>query len=176
MGSVRTYPANLRDGAATPARWHRAAPIRRACAGTQTDLKRYLKSGLRQSSRRFLPSVQKPTRDRSIRIDPPVAQERPVAADIFEGFQVDVADQNFFAVVRGFGYDAAKRIAEKRSTPKFKSMTRRRFAADVASLKTNAIHHRDIDAIRDGVGALNGAPGVVLSDAELGFLGRGPTE
>src|SRR6202035_1162383 len=49
-------------------------------------------------------------------------------------------------------------------------------AADVAGLKTHAIDNRYVDAVGDGVGTLNGAPGVVLGHAELGFLGGMPAD
>jgi hypothetical protein len=51
----------------------------------------------------ILPSIEQTIADWGIRVDAAVAQKRPVAADVFEGLQVDVAHQNFFAVVRGFG-------------------------------------------------------------------------
>ena len=61
----------------------------------------------------ILPSIDQAIGNRRVGVDSAVAQERPVAANFLESFQVDFADQDFFAVVRGFGEDAAEGIAEK---------------------------------------------------------------
>jgi hypothetical protein len=66
--------------------------------------------------------VEEALGDGGVGVDAAVAEERPVAADIFEGLQVDVADQNFFAVVRGFDEDSAEGIAEEGCAPKFESV------------------------------------------------------
>src|ERR1700680_4365801 len=87
------------------------------------------------SSLTRLLSVEKAARNRRIRINPAVAQERPVAADVFEGLQVNISDKNFFAVVRCLGDDAAEGIAKKRAAPELEPMTRSRLAAHVASFK-----------------------------------------
>src|ERR1039458_322218 len=70
---------------------------------------------------RLLPSIQEPAGNRRISVDSPVAQKRPVAADVFESFQIHVAYKDFFPVVRGFSDDAAKGIAEERRAPEFES-------------------------------------------------------
>ena len=41
---------------------------------------------------------------------------------------------------------------------------------------SHAIHHRHVHAVGDGVGALNGAPGIVLRLAELRFLRGMPAD
>ena len=51
-----------------------------------------------------------------------------------------------------------------------------RLAADIAGFEADAVHHADVDAVGDGVGALDGAPGVVLRRAELGLLGGMPAD
>src|SRR5215467_6820919 len=55
--------------------------------------------------------IQQPVRDRCITIDPPVPQEWPIPAHIFERFQIHFSEQNFFVVVRRPGDYPAKRIA-----------------------------------------------------------------
>ena len=76
--------------------------------------------------------------------------------------QVDFADQDFFLVVRGLGDHAAEGIGQERSAPEFEALARGGIAADVAGLVADAIDHGDVDAVGDGVGALDGLPGVVL--------------
>src|SRR5580692_1709930 len=78
--------------------------------------------------------------------------------------------------MRGFGEDSAKGIAEKRRTPEFQSMTWRRLAANIAGLEADSIHDRNENSIRDGMGALNGSPRIVLRHAELGLLRRMPAD
>src|SRR5437868_8956155 len=58
-------------------------------------------------------SIDDPAGDLAVAVDAAVAQERPVAADVFDYASVNFTDQNFFVVVRGFGDDATERIAEK---------------------------------------------------------------
>src|SRR5258706_8377491 len=122
----------------------------------------------------ILASIEQTIGDWRVRIDSAVAEEWPVAADVFEGFQVDVAHQNFFLVLRGFSQHAAEGIAEEGCAPEFQSLAGGGLAADVAGLEADAIDHCYVNTIRNGVGALDGAPGVVLGDAEFGFLGGMP--
>jgi hypothetical protein len=68
--------------------------------------------------------IEQAVGDGSITIDTAVAQERPVAADVFQRLQVDIADQDFFAVMGGFGQYTAKGVAEERATPEFESRAR----------------------------------------------------
>src|SRR5579871_55743 len=105
-----------------------------------------------------------------VAVDTAIAQERPVATDVFQRLQVDVADEDFLAIMRALGQNTAEGVAEKRSSPEFESLPGRRFSADVPSLKSYAIDDGDIDSVGDGVRALDRAPGVVLGYAELGFL------
>src|SRR5882672_7584258 len=124
----------------------------------------------------FLPSIEQTIGDGGVGVDAAVAEEWPVAADVFEGLQVDVAHEDFFAVVRGFGQDAAKGIAEEGCAPEFESLAGGGLAADVAGFEADAIHDCYVDTVGDSVGALNGPPGIVLGYAELGFLGGMPAD
>src|SRR6202035_4453918 len=115
-----------------PARWRRAAPIRRAfwnCFYGEAD------------------SINQPVCDLAIAVDATVAQERPIAANLFHGSQIDRADQDFFFVMRAFRDDMAEGVAEKRSSPKFQSVSRGRGAADVAVFMSDAVYHRYVDSI-----------------------------
>jgi hypothetical protein len=47
----------------------------------------------------ILTSIEQAIGDWGVGVDSAVAEEGPVAADVFEGFQVHVAYQDFFAVV-----------------------------------------------------------------------------
>ena len=71
---------------------------------------------------------------------------------------------------------AAERIAEERGAPELQPISRGGFAADVAGFVSYAIYDRHVDAVGDGVGALNGSPRVVLGLAELGFLRGMPAD
>src|ERR1700675_2380091 len=90
--------------------------------------------------------------------------------------QVDFAEQNFFLVVRSFREHAPEWITEKRTSPEFEPFPRHRVAADVASFEAYAIHHANINSVRDGVRALNGAPSVMLRLAEFGLLRGMPSD
>src|ERR1035437_2512287 len=90
--------------------------------------------------------------------------------------QVHFAEQNFFLVVGSFGEHAAEGVAEKRPSPEFEAFARRGIAANVTSFKANAIHHADINAVRDRVRPLDGAPGIMLRLAEFSFLRGMPSD
>src|SRR5437879_3977835 len=90
--------------------------------------------------------------------------------------QIDLAEQNFFLVVRSFRKHAPEGVAEKRTSPKLESFAGHRIAADIAGLKADAIHHADINAVRDRVRPLDGAPGVVLRLAEFSLLRGMPSD
>src|SRR5882724_5605833 len=122
------------------------------------------------------PLIQKPLRDAAITVNAAVAQKWPVASDIFKMFQIALADQDLFLVVRCFHDDPPERIAEKRSAPEFQSLARSAAAADVTKLVAYSIDHADKYAVSDSVCALDGAPGVVLHGAKLGFLIRMPAD
>jgi len=69
-----------------------------------------------------------------------------------------------------FGDDNAKRIAEVRASPEFEARAWGGLAADIAVFFPDAIDDGDENTVGNGVGALDGAPGIVLRFAELGFL------
>ena len=78
--------------------------------------------------------------------------------------------------MRTFGEHAAEGIAEKRTSPEFEALAGHGIAADIASLEADAIHHADINAVRDRVRALDGAPGIMLRLSELGLLRGMPSD
>src|SRR5580698_2834018 len=78
--------------------------------------------------------------------------------------------------MRCLGDHSPKRIAQERSAPEFEACARCGLATDVSSFKTYTIHSRHVDTVGNCVGALNGAPGVVLGCAELRFLGGMPAD
>src|SRR5579862_6039562 len=102
--------------------------------------------------------VDKPAGDGRVTVDAAIAQKRPVAANIFKRLKVDFADQDFLAVVGGFGQHAAEGIAEERSAPEFQTLAGSRLSADVAGFEADAIHNGDLNSVGNGVRALNGAP------------------
>src|SRR5689334_4096703 len=167
MGWHRTFLASHCGCAAMPAMWTGAAPIRRACGSQENEawvLERWriLRAAL----------IQEPVRNAAVAVNPAVAKKRPVAADILQVFQVTLTDQDFFFIMRGLNNDASKRVAEERASPEFKALALRAIAANVAELLAYSIHHADKNSVGDTVRALNGAPGVMLHDAEFGFFIR----
>src|SRR5579864_560788 len=156
--------------------WTGAVPIRRACGSRESGA---WAAGLRSSSCAtsiWKPSVQKPLRDAGIAINTAVAQEWPVAADVFQMLQVALADQDFFLVVRRLNDDPSKGVAEKRSAPEFQALALGAIAADIAKLVANPVDHADKHAVGDGMGALNCPPCVMLHSSELSFLVRVPAD
>src|SRR5690349_9299773 len=138
--------------------WTCGAPIRQASgnqAGVELEIRR---------------SIQEPARNRGVALNSAVAQKRPVTPGVFQQLQIAFADQNFFVVVRGFGDDAAEGISKERSTPEFQTLALRAIAAYFAELMTYAVYRGHEDAIRNGVGALDGPPRLVLSFAVLGLF------
>ena len=73
------------------------------------------------------------------------------------------------SVCVGFGHHHAERIGDERSAPEFQAVLGRPFEA-------HAIHRRHVDAVGDGVGALDGAPGIVLRRAVFRLLRRMPAD
>src|SRR5208282_5014675 len=111
-----------------PAKSQRGVPIPRACGSHEPrawhhpQLKLYSKICGKPWPRLVFVLISRPksillinqaVRDGRIGVDAAVAQEWPVAANVFQRFQIDVADQDFLTVVRGFGEHAAEWIAEK---------------------------------------------------------------
>src|SRR6266478_9878891 len=108
--------------------------------------------------------------DGSVGVDAAIAQEGPIAANLFQMAQVNLAKQDFFFVMRCFCQHSTERIAEERSSPELESLAGSRIAADVAGLKAHSVHDTDIHPIGNRMRALNGAPGIVLCNAKLGLL------
>ena len=90
--------------------------------------------------------------------------------------EVNFADQDFFLVVRRLGDDAAERIAEKRCAPEFQAIASDGIAADVPGFMSHTIYNCHVDAVGDGMGALDRSPGVVLRLSELRFLRGMPSD
>src|SRR4029077_12590106 len=72
--------------------------------------------------------------------------------------------------MRCLGDNSAKRIAEERAAPEFQSSAGSGVAPDVTGFKSHTVDDGDVDAIGDGVGTLNGSPGIMLSCPELGLF------
>src|SRR5215470_2683278 len=106
-----------------------------------------------------MPSIEKPVGDAAIAIDPAIAKERPVAANVFEQLEIAASDQNLLLIVRGFGDDASERIGEERSAPEFQTFAGSAIPADVAELVADTVHYAHEHAIGDRMRALDGAPG-----------------
>ncbi len=57
--------------------------------------------------------IQEPLRDRGVRVDPAVAQERPVAAGFLLKLRVAIGDEDLLGVLAGLGDDPAERIGQE---------------------------------------------------------------
>src|SRR3954469_22086200 len=90
-------------------KWLRGAPTRRACEAWDV---------LEIAFGAWL--IDEPAGDRTVSVDAAVAQEGPVAANVFHLLGVDFADQDLLFVVRGFGKHHAEGIAEERTAPELK--------------------------------------------------------
>jgi hypothetical protein len=108
--------------------------------------------------------------DAGIAVNATVAQKRPVAPDIFQMFQIALADEDFFFIVRGFHDDPSQWIAKKRSAPEFQALALSAVAIDIAELMPYSIDHGYKNPVGDGVRSLDGAPGIVLDGAKLGLF------
>src|SRR5436309_14152731 len=69
--------------------------------------------------------------DGSVGVDAAIAEEGPIAANLFQMAQVNFADQDFLFVMRCFCQNSTERIAEERSSPELESLAGSRIAADV---------------------------------------------
>src|SRR5580658_4182253 len=120
--------------------------------------------------------IDKAARDGRVGVDAAVAQERPVAARLFDVGKIDFADQDLFMFVRGLGNNASERVSQKAAAPELEARPIDAIAEDVAVLVAYAVDSRDVNAVGNCVRALDGLPGIVLRCAELVFLCRMPAD
>ena len=152
--------------------WPRAAPTRRACgspsargvfAGDRTGMATFALCARRPCASAVLRRIEKALGDGRVGVDAAVAQERPVAARLFNQRPIDLAEQDLFGIVRGLGDDAAEGIGQKAAAPELEARPGGAIAQNVAVLEAHAVHGRHIDAVGDGVGALDGLPRVDIA-------------
>ena len=95
---------------------------------------------------------------------------------------VEVGVENLFAVMRGLGKDAAEGVGDEAAAPELETAGGGVVAGagecdavvnDIAVFVPDAVDRADKDAVGDGVGTLDGLPGVVLALAELRLLAGG---
>ena len=113
--------------------------------------------------------VEKALGDRTISVDPAVAEERPVSTGLFLKPRVALDDENFLRVAPGAGKHATERVGDERTAPELDSALGRPFVAD-------PVDRRDVNPVGDRVGTLHGLPCVGLGRAELGLLGGMPAD
>ena len=125
-------------------------------------------------------SKKKPFGNPFVGIHAAVAQEGPVAARLLDQRAIDLAQHDLFRIVPGLGDDAAEGIGQKAAAPELDSLpfgaTSVAVASDLAMLQTHAVHGSYVDAVGDGVRALDGPPRVKLCGAELVLLCRVPAD
>src|SRR5882672_7462301 len=109
--------------------------------------------------------------DAAVRVDAPVAEERPVAAHFLHACEVHLGDDEGLLVGGRLRDDDAKRISQEGVTPELDAG-----ALPVELFEAHAIHRRDPAAVRDGVAPLDRAPGIDLRRAVLGLLARVPAD
>jgi hypothetical protein len=110
--------------------------------------------------------------DDGISVDAAIAEEGPIPASLFALGWIAFDDENFFLVVGSFGENLAERIGDEGIAPEFDA----RIALVGFAFKADAIDDSHIGAIGDGVGTLNGFPGIELGSAKLRFLVRMPAD
>ncbi len=106
----------------------------------------------------------------AVGVDAAVAEEGPVAANLLLQLDVHLGEEDLFLVVAGLGDDAAEGIGDEGAAPELEARAVDCAAADVAVSWPTRLTDADVDAVGDGVGALDGEPGVVLRGAPLGLL------
>src|SRR6266850_2501930 len=102
--------------------------------------------------------------DAAIRVDAPVAEERPVAAHFLHACEVHLGDDEGLLVGGRLRDDDAKRISEEGVSPELDAG-----ALPVELFEAHAIHRSDPAAVRDGVAPLDRPPGIDLRRAVLWY-------
>src|SRR5690348_18508869 len=146
--------------------WRDAAPTRPACGSRG----RGAYPGGGAGALRAV--VEEPAHNAAVGVDAAIPQKRPAAADLFDAREIHLGDEDRFPVRRRLREDRAERIGDERGAPELDPIAvpaRRRLVAD-------AVHRRHVAPVRDGVSALNGAPGVELFRAVRGSLLRMPAD
>ena len=110
--------------------------------------------------------------DAAVGVDAPVAQERPVAAHLLDARAGSTSPiEDLLAVGR------APRRARRRTDRRGTSVPQNsRPGLALARARAHAVDRGDVDAVGDGVRALDGLPGVALGGAVLCLLGRVPAD
>src|SRR5271154_5294012 len=114
--------------------------------------------------------MPKPIHNATIGIDAAIAQERPIAPRLFLQLWIDFRDQNLFLVARGFFQEFAEGIGDEAATKKLDAVA----GGAVDFFEADAIGTGDVDAVGDGVRALNRFPGGALRFTKGGFFLRMP--
>ena len=118
-------------------------------------------------SSRACPAIDKPPRNRPVRIDAPVAQEWPVAARILHQLQIHLANQNLlrscaaFATTRPNG--SAMKLPPQNSSPGPSA----RLPSTSPCSMAHAVHRGHVNAVGNGVRALDRLPRLILRRAKL---------
>src|ERR1051325_11237305 len=126
--------------------------------------------GSRSAGMRRALVSQKPVLNAAGGVGAAIAQERPVAADLFDSPEIDLCQDRrlFFS---GLGDEDAERVAHERMAPELDAGS---LAAE--PLVADAIHRGDPAAVRDRVASLDRLPGVELLRAVLRLLRRMPAD
>jgi hypothetical protein len=67
--------------------------------------------------------IQPAAQYRRIRVDAPVAQEGPVAANFLHAVRIALGDQDFVFARRGLRDDLSERIGDERRSPEFETLS-----------------------------------------------------
>src|SRR5688572_15024577 len=107
----------------------------------------------------------------AIRVDAPIAQERPYPANMLAALHVDLAHQDFRIVLVGFGQEFALRAEHVAGPPELdaRGAQRRRLQADAI-----AGQHRQ--AVGNGMAAMAEDPRIALAILFRLFVVRIPTD
>src|SRR4249919_1628017 len=120
-----------------------ASTLARDTCAVPSRVKRW-PSGLSIGS--FMGSVAESLEQVAVGVDATVAQEGPDAAHVLAAAQVDVGDQQFRRIARGFGDELALRAEHVAAAPEIDAAS-----ADGRRLVANAIAGQHRQPVRDGM-------------------------
>lgn len=110
--------------------------------------------------------------DGGVSVDSAVTEEWPVLALDFDFSEVNRNDEDFFFSFGSTGEDLARGVGYEALAPELDAVA----ISGWDFFETDAVGGGDEAAIGDGMGALDGFPGVVLAFAELEFFSGVPAD
>src|SRR5262249_35776533 len=114
-------------------------------------------------------------RDLAVRVDPPVAEERPADPARVDLGEIDLLDEHGLVIGRRAREDSSVRRSNEALPPELDPGGRASGAAGIG-LEADAVHRDDEAAVRDRMAALDRLPRGVLPRPELRLFVRMPAD